>query len=108
MPNMQLPTKNWGKAGKAALARLVHDGDMGINNLAYENMDIVGKEYFCHRDKKNFSHIFRDFAATFNLEAEYSGARRRRGKMIRFSLLFYSGLLKTHPPTLINNRQRQP
>jgi hypothetical protein len=74
MPDMEIPTKNWGKADRAALARLVHDRHVDINNLSYKNIDAVGEEYFIHRDKKNFRRNFRDFAATFDLEAEYSGA----------------------------------
>jgi hypothetical protein len=46
MPDTQILTKNWGKNDKAALARLVHDGDMDINDLSYKNIDADGKEYF--------------------------------------------------------------
>ncbi len=70
--NTQLPTKKWGKVDKAALVRLVHDRDVDIINLSYDNIHAVGKAYFCHREKKNFCRNFRDFATTFNLEAEYS------------------------------------
>ncbi len=108
MPDdMQLPTKKWGKVNKAALTRLVHNGDMDINDLSNNNIDNVGKEYFCHRKKKNFCRNFRDFAATFELEAEYSGARRRGGKTMGFSLFYISGHLKTPPPTLGDNICRQ-
>jgi hypothetical protein len=107
MPDMQIPTKNWGKVDKAAPARLVHNGDVDINDLSYKNIDAVGSEHFCHRDKTNFCRNFRDFAATFNLKAEYSGARRRGGKTMHFSLLYISGHLKSPPPTLVNNRRRQ-
>jgi hypothetical protein len=107
MPNTEIPTKIWGKVNRAALTRLVHDRDVDINNLSYKNIDAVGEEYFCHCDKKNFRCNFRDFAATFDLEAEYSRARRKRGKTMRFLLSYISGHLKTPPPTLLNNRHRQ-
>ncbi len=54
MPYTQLPTKKWGKVNKAALAKLVHDRDVDINNLSYDNINAVGKEHFCHCNKKNF------------------------------------------------------
>ncbi len=106
MSNTQILTKNWGKVNRAALARLVHNGDMDINDLSYKNINAVGSEHVCHHDKKNFCHNFRDFSATFNLQAEYSGAKRRGGKMMCFSLLYISGHLKSPPPTLVNNRRR--
>ena len=84
MPNMQIPTKKWGNVDRAALAKLVHNGDMDINDLSTAHIDAVQKEYFCHPDKKNFHRNYRDFAATFDLEAEYSRARRRAGKTMRF------------------------
>ena len=82
MPDMEIPSKNWGKVDRAALARLVHNRDVDINNLSHKNINAVWKEYFCHCDKKIFFHNYRDFAATFDLEAEFSGARRRWGKMM--------------------------
>jgi hypothetical protein len=54
MPNMQLPTKKWGKVDKAALAKLVHNRDVDINDLSYNNINAVRKEHFCHPNKKNF------------------------------------------------------
>jgi hypothetical protein len=106
-PDTQIPTKNWGKVDRAALARLVHNGDMDINDLSYKSINAVGSEHFCHRDKKNFRCNFHDFAAAFDFEAKYSGARRRGGKTMHFSLLCISGHLKSPPPTLVNNRRRQ-
>ncbi len=84
MPNMQIPTKKWGTVDRAALVKLVHDGDVDINDLSTAHIDAVQKEHFCHRDKKNFRRNYRDFAATFDLEAEYSGARRRADKTMCF------------------------
>ena len=107
MSNTQILTKNWGKVNRAALARLVHDRDVDINNLSYKNIDTVRSEHFCHRNKKNFCRNFHDFAATFDLESKYSGARRRGGKTMHFSLLYISGHLKSAPPILIPNRCMQ-
>ncbi len=46
-------------------------------------------KYFSHRDVKNFRRNFRDFAATFDLETEYTGARQREaGKSIYFTYIF--------------------
>jgi hypothetical protein len=45
MPYTQLPTKNWGKAKKATLAKLVHNRDMDIKDLSSNNIDTVGKDY---------------------------------------------------------------
>jgi hypothetical protein len=101
MPDMQLPTKKWGKLNKATLVELVHDVDVDINNLSYDNINTVRKENFCHRDKKNFCHNFHDFAATFDFEAEYSGARRRGGKTMRLSLFCIFGHLQI-PPLLLS------
>jgi hypothetical protein len=97
--------KNWGKADIAALARLVHNRDVDIKNLSSNYIAAVGKEYFCHQSKKNFCRNFCNFAATFNLEAKYSRARRREGKSMGFPLLYYSGLLSTPTPPLVDNRQ---
>jgi hypothetical protein len=76
MPDMQLPSKNWVKANKAALARQVHGRNMDIKDLLSNYIDAIGKEHFCHCGKKNFCRIFRDFAAAFDLEAKCCGARR--------------------------------
>jgi hypothetical protein len=99
MPNMQLTTKKWGNADRAALARLVHDRDMNINDLSYDNINAVGREHFCHCKKKIFCRIFNDFAATFDLKAEYSRAKKR-GKVRRciFHCFIYApGIAPPYP-----------
>jgi hypothetical protein len=106
IPDTQLPTKNWGKGNKAALARLVHNKDVDIKDLLSNYIGAFGKEYFCHCSKKNFRRNFCNFAAAFNLKAKYCGARRREGKSMCFPLLYYSGLLNTPPPPLVNIRWR--
>ncbi len=83
MPDKMQP-KKWGKADRAALADLVNDGDVDINDLSAKTIDAIRDALFRHRDKKNFRRNFRDFAAANALESEYSGARRRpRGKSSR-------------------------
>ncbi len=71
-----MQTKKWGKADKATLSRLIEDGDVDINDTSTTNIDRVGAAHFSHREK-NFRRNFRDFAASFSVESEYSGARRR-------------------------------
>ena len=63
-----MPTKKWGKADKAALSRLIDDGDVDIYDTSTANIDRVGAAHFPHREKKNFRRNFRDFAASFTVE----------------------------------------
>ena len=72
-----MPTKNWGKADKAALSRLIEDGDVDIVDTSTANIDRVGAAHFPHQEKKNLRRNFRDFAASLTIEREYSGASRR-------------------------------
>jgi hypothetical protein len=64
-------TKKWGKADKAALSRLIEDGDVDIYNTSTANIDRFSAP------EKNFRRNFRDFAASFSIEKEYSGTRKR-------------------------------
>ncbi len=54
MPNMQLTPKKWGKADRAALARLVHDRDMDINDLSYDNINAFERENFATARRRIF------------------------------------------------------
>ena len=72
-----MPTKKWGKADKAALSRLIDDGDVDIYDMSTANIDRVGVAHFLHR-KKKLHRNFCDFAASFAVEKEYSSTRRRR------------------------------
>ncbi len=78
MPDMHQPTKNWSKVDKTSLAKLVHNKDADIKDLSTNNIGAVRREYFCHRNKKNFRCNFQNFTATFNLKAEYSRAKEER------------------------------
>ena len=79
-------TKNWGQADKDHLNNLINRQLVDITNTTYQNIEQVRLAHFRHRDPKNFRRNFRDFAAAWDLEIEYSGARRREsgGKMRRF------------------------
>ncbi len=69
-----MPTNKWGKANKAALSRLIEDGDVDIYNTSTANIDRLGAAHFPHREK-NFHHNFRDFAASFAVEKEEKKVR---------------------------------
>ncbi len=68
--------KPWGKVDKAALHKLVVDGHIDIEDLSFENIDRVRKQYFPHRDRVNFRRNFASFAAGFDLNEALKGARR--------------------------------
>ena len=96
-----MPTKKWGKADKAALSRLIDDGDVDIFDTSTANIDRVGAAHFLHREKKNFRRNFHDFAASFSVETEYSGARRREeGELSHlFDCCFrFTNIFSTLPP----------
>jgi hypothetical protein len=69
-------TRNWGKVDKAALRKLVIDGDVNIDDLSYNNIDAVHEKYFPHRTVRNFLRNFREYSSAFDLERELSGPRR--------------------------------
>ena len=54
-----MPTKKWGKADKAALSRLIEDGDVDIYDTSTANIDRVGAAHFPHREKKLPSQLSR-------------------------------------------------
>ena len=103
MPNPPPPgkvkIKKWGKVNRRALTNLIEEGEVDITNLTAAYIDTVRSDFFSHRDKSNFRRNFRDFAAAWDLEAEYSGARRQEsaGKSrvcpIFYSLFIYSTLV---------------
>ena len=80
-------TKNWGQADKDLLADLVNRQLVDITDTTHQNIEQVRDLHFWHRDKKNFRHNFRNYSAAWDLEIEYSGARRNGGKMRRLLLL---------------------
>jgi hypothetical protein len=48
---LAMPTKKWGKANKAALSRLIEDGDVDIYDMSTANIDRVGAAHFPHQKK---------------------------------------------------------
>ncbi len=101
-----MQTKKWGKADKAALSRLIEDRDLDIYDTSTANIDGVGAAHFPHR-KKNFRRNFHDFAASFSVEKEYSGARRKEeGEssrlIVAYELLTF--FQPCQPPLPINDR----
>ncbi len=50
-----MPTKKWGNADKAALSRLIEDGDVDIYNTFTANIDRVGAAYFPTRKKTSIA-----------------------------------------------------
>ena len=81
-------TKKWGQADRDHLNDLINRQLVDITNTTYQNIEQVRLAHFRHRDPKNFRRNFRDFAAAWDLEIEYSGAQRREsgGKMRRLLL----------------------
>ena len=84
-------TKNWGNVDRAALHRLVIDGNDNIEDLLYENISTVQEQYFPHRTVHNFWQNFREYSSVFDLKRELSGARRAveapAGKMCCFIIV---------------------
>ena len=52
MPSMQ--PKSWGKVDKAALYKLIVDGEVNIEDLTYENINAVHERWFRHQTQRNF------------------------------------------------------
>ena len=90
-PKATTKTKNWGQADKDLLADLVNRQLIDITDTTPQNIEQVRDLHFRHRDKKNFRRNFRDYSAAWDLEIEYSGARRNEGegKMRRLILLIF-------------------
>jgi hypothetical protein len=90
-PTATTKTKNWGQADKDLLADLTNRQLIDITDTSHQNIEQVRDLHFRHRDKRNFRRNFHDYSAAWDLEIEYSGARRNRGegKMRHFILLIF-------------------
>ena len=90
-PTATTKTKNWGQADKDLLADLTNRQLIDITDTSHQNIEQVRDLHFWHRDKRNFRRNFHDYSAAWDLEIEYSGARRNRGegKMRHFILLIF-------------------
>ncbi len=80
MPTFTKTTKQWGKVNKSYLHQLIVDGKVDIEDLSFENIDDVNALYFPHRQRRNFRCNFKDFASSFDLDQELSGARLQAAK----------------------------
>ncbi len=86
-PKEAKSTKNWGQANRDLLEDLTNRQLIDFTDTTYQNIELVRDLHFWHRDKKNFCKNFRNNSAAWDLEIEYSSARRNVGKMRRFILL---------------------
>jgi hypothetical protein len=102
-------SRNWGQADKDHLAELIDTQQIDITDISYQNIEQVRELHFRHRSKHNFRRNFRDYSAAWDLEIEYSGARRRNGgKRLRFSLIFLPLFASTYVlPSPLPRRQFQ-
>jgi hypothetical protein len=84
-------SKKWGQADRDLLANLTNRQLIDITDTSYQNIEQVRDLHFRHHDKKNFRNNFRNYSAAWDLEIEYSGARRNEGegKMRRLILLIF-------------------
>jgi hypothetical protein len=78
-----MPTKKWGKANKAALSRLIKDGDVDIYGTSTTNINRLGVAHSLHQEK-NFRRNFCNFAASFAIEKEEEKVSRRICLIVAF------------------------
>jgi hypothetical protein len=88
-PKATTKTKKWGQADRDLLADLTNRQLIDITDTSLQNIEQVRDLHFRHRDKKNFRTNFRNYSAAWDLEVEYSGARRNEGKIRRLILLIF-------------------
>jgi hypothetical protein len=84
MPHTLKLKKNWGKVDKTALAKLINDGDININNLSTKNVDSVGTEYFPHWK-----------LAAWDLETENHGARQNKDTDGKHCICFVTNFIQS-------------
>jgi outer membrane cobalamin receptor len=84
-------SKKWGQADRDLLVGLTNRQLIDITDTSQQDIEQVRDLHFRHRDKKNFRKNFRNYSAAWDLEIEYSGARRTEGegKMRRLILLIF-------------------
>ncbi len=88
-PKETTKTKKWGQADRDLLANLTNWQLIDITDTTYPNIDQVRDLHFRHRDKRNSRRNFREYSAAWDLEIEYSGARRNGGKMRHLKFLIF-------------------
>ena len=89
MPRLErVKPKQWGQAGREKIFNLARSGLIDIEDTSPANIDSIREVYFKHRDIKNFRRNFRETVASYDLETEYSGARRREAGELRVCYFF--------------------
>ena len=88
--------KSWGDDVRAILDGLVRDGKVDIYNTELAHIDNVRVKHFTERTLKRFRNNYQKFAAEYNVETEFNGARRHnKGKFhfgkSRFLSCFHPG-----------------
>ena len=76
-PTAAVGVKKWWQADKDLLKDLINWQQINITDTSLDNIEQDRAAHFRHRDKRSFQRNFCDFAAVWDLEIEYSGARRR-------------------------------
>ena len=79
-PMPEKATKNWGQADKDLLKDLINKQLINITDTSLDYIEQVRAAHFWHRDKRNFGRNFCNYLAAWDLEVEYSGARRRESR----------------------------
>ena len=82
-------TKKWGQSDRDLLANLTNRQLIDITDTTHQNIDQVRDLHFRHHDKKNFRRNFCVYSAAWDLEVEYSGARRNGDEMWHLMLLIF-------------------
>jgi hypothetical protein len=98
----------WGQTDKDLLNDLINRQLINITDTSLSNIEQVRNAHFRHRDKRTFRQNFRDFAAAWDLEIEYSGAQWREsgGKLWRLFSAFLYNLIVRHLKLCLLRRQR--
>jgi len=68
---------SWGKAGRAALAELIRNGDVDIDDISIHYIDSVQAKYFGHLKRRNFHRNYWEFAAAWDTEVALNGERKK-------------------------------
>jgi hypothetical protein len=87
LPVSTIKVKPWGKADKKKLTDFINEWQINITNTSLSNIEQVRNLHFCLHEARNFRRNFHVFLAAWDLEVEYSGARRIEGGAMMGHLL---------------------
>ena len=98
-----IKVRPWGNVDKEKHMDLIKECRINIANTSLSNIEEVRTIHFRHPDARNFHRNFRNYLAAWDLEVEYSGAKRIEGgsKMRRLLMLFFClcpSSNASHPP----------